>query len=1244
MYKINNIVTQQEQEAASPEPTNQPKHNINIDLNNINIQQTNNLNYNTNHHSRKLSLINDNDNMYINHNPSINYFLSIQTLQNDTQFNEFLNSLNITYSDSYYNLTKLIPLITSIQSCNLNYIRFEQMIYKNNQINVEKLNIEDSKAKKYRKQVYSKYILNFYENLKSLINNSLNNLYLLKDKDLAFNNNILNLLIIQLVYLKFRLKGFYESQNYKIHHLKDGYGEFDLNEKFYSNQLSIDKKLGGGTYSKVYMVKSVYPNYMHFINNETLNQVNNQLFQYRIKNNHKKIINNDGVLIEIDINGNEYVLLDHDDDEDVDFFNQENYDIDNNYNLNRFSNISFNNFLNNCQINNIDLTSQDIFIPILLYNNIFNSDHYELGDEFLFYLGQHFYQTFLINNPDISPGYNNLLDFKNFVETSFNSIFIATSYFIQYDHSTSCETCKQYSHDLKDLLNTIQLELSMTNSYTDIISCPRVQMKLSKYSCLLVTTILENITSSSIFTNSFIFKNQIIFDSCIYFWISDMNIWKFMFGYFDGNLPNMPLLPNLNHTKDNNIALYDTAKMSRENGIINAYLLLMCNIDNLNVFPFFNNDDYSNDTDNQIFIRLIYGRFFSVNDDTVPYESQYLNLLTNPEKIYQPDFPYSDDSSSNTFALKIIRYIDKYRIAARQELLLLYLIKEKDPQRIKNCLIIDSSLDMKGHIMILAPYYPCSVFDFSSSNALAYFPLSHTKLITKQLFEAINFLHSLGFIHTDLKPENMVFETQDLLYSYRISNTLRNTLSNRRLKASDGVRKLLKTPKIVLIDFGTSLKIDSYHPDIICTRHYRAPEVILGYEYDLKSDVWSLGCILYEFIIGEVLFHMHNNEAHLIMIQMFMNMTLRYNINKSKFKNLKVYSKNYSNQLNKDTKAIKYLFNAHDNYDFNWDLFINPNIESSNSLIEQNRSNELLIDENRCNYELKAKEIIETTKRLDITITSKLKYFHEVNTFDWLELINFEKILNDNWKDILVKNQEKILTNEMFIFDYDYHLSTHLCLPTDISLDELFDNQIDLSFMNFDCNLKFYNNQFFYLKQIMIDHFNTFDNVESLDKFIINKIMTSKSNHESYKECLSQFDGFKDELFKALNLKNSKCLDYKLFKSWYLFIDLLRCCFVINEHERLSISELLEHPFFKDNKNNFDEFGNEIKSHISNSGMFGYDNDSSSDEKTDSPSNENSDSEIEEIYELEDNVMIWDVATMVMYFDKLVMYWYLKEL
>lgn len=1240
MYKVNNIVNQEKQHTTGD--YDNPNNNINIDLNNININQSDSLNYNTNHHNRKLSLINESDTMFINHKPSINYFMNIQSLQNDSEFNSFLSSLNVTYNDSYYNLTKIIPLITSFQSCNLNYIRFEQMFYKNNQINLEKLSIEDSDSKKYRKQVYSKYILNFYNNLKLLIDNSLNNLFLLKDKDLAFNNNILDILIKQLMYLKFRLKEFYNQQDFKIHHLKDGYGEFDLNEKFYSNQLKINKKLGGGTYSKVYKVTTCVPNYMNFINDDTLDDIFNTMYQERINCNHKKIFNNDGVLTEIDINGNEYVVFDSDEEDVIDFFSNSNIDKEQENNLSRFSNISFNNFINMCQSIGIDLTSQDIFIPILLFNNIFNSDHYELGDEFLFYLGQHFYQTFLVNNPHISPGYNNLQDFKQFVETSFNSIFIATSYFIQYDHCANCNICREYSFDLKDLLNSIQLELSMNDNYEEIISNPKIEMKLSKYNCNLVTSILQKISSSSIFTNSFIFKNQIIFDSCIYFWTSDMNIWKYMFGYFDGNLPNANPFPIMNNFKDNNVALYDTAKLSRENGIINAYLLLMYNIENLNIFPYHINNELSSFPDHQNCNLLIFGRFFKVNREQIPYESQYLTLLENPEKIYQPDFPYEKKSNSNVFALKIIRYIDKYRIAARQELLLLYLIKEKDPEGLKNCLIIDSSLDMKGHIMILAPYYPCSVFDFSSSNALAYFPLSQTKLITKQLFEAIDFLHSLGFIHTDLKPENMVFEAQDLLYCYEVSNSVKNTLSSRRLKASGGMRKLLKTPKIVLIDFGTSLKLDSYHPDIICTRHYRAPEVILGYEYDLKSDVWSLGCILYEFIIGEVLFHMHNNEAHLIMIQMLMNTTLRYDIQRSKFKNLKVYSKNYNNQLNKDTKAIKYLFNSRDNYDFNWDIFINPKIESANALIEQNRSNELIIDENRCNYELKAKEIIESTKRLDITISSKLRYLHEVSTYDWLKLINFEKILNDNWRDIIQSNQAKIMNNEMFVFDYQNVVETHLCLPTDISLDALFDNEIDKTFMNFDNNLRFYNNQFYCLKQIIVDDFQLFDSIESFDKYIINMILISKQNHGSYTDCLDQFDDFKDGLFKALNFKNTKCLDYKLFKSWYLFIDLLRCCFVINEQERLSITELLEHPFFKDSKSNYDEFGNEIKSHISNSGMFGYD--SSSDEKTDSLSNENTDSEIVDISDAEDNVMIWDVATMVMYFDKLVLYWYLKDM
>lgn len=40
----------------------------------------------------------------------------------------------------------------------------------------------------------------------------------------------------------------------------------------------------------------------------------------------------------------------------------------------------------------------------------------------------------------------------------------------------------------------------------------------------------------------------------------------------------------------------------------------------------------------------------------------------------------------------------------------------------------------------------------------------------------------------------------------------------------------------------------------IQSRFYRSPEVLLGIQYDLAIDMWSLGCILVEMHTGEPLF------------------------------------------------------------------------------------------------------------------------------------------------------------------------------------------------------------------------------------------------------------------------------------------------------------------------------------------------------------------------------------------------------
>ena len=73
---------------------------------------------------------------------------------------------------------------------------------------------------------------------------------------------------------------------------------------------------------------------------------------------------------------------------------------------------------------------------------------------------------------------------------------------------------------------------------------------------------------------------------------------------------------------------------------------------------------------------------------------------------------------------------------------------------------------------------------------------------------------------------------------------------------------------IKIIDFGGATYSTEKHSDIINTRQYRAPEVILGCcEWDEKSDIWSIACILAELYSGELFFPTHDNEEHLVLIE-----------------------------------------------------------------------------------------------------------------------------------------------------------------------------------------------------------------------------------------------------------------------------------------------------------------------------------------------------------------------------------------
>jgi serine/threonine-protein kinase SRPK3 len=56
-------------------------------------------------------------------------------------------------------------------------------------------------------------------------------------------------------------------------------------------------------------------------------------------------------------------------------------------------------------------------------------------------------------------------------------------------------------------------------------------------------------------------------------------------------------------------------------------------------------------------------------------------------------------------------------------------------------------------------------------------------------------------------------------------------------------------------DFGCALYNTKCNAkDVIITRHYRPPEALLGLKCDYSADMWSLGCIIYEILTGDVMF------------------------------------------------------------------------------------------------------------------------------------------------------------------------------------------------------------------------------------------------------------------------------------------------------------------------------------------------------------------------------------------------------
>lgn len=127
------------------------------------------------------------------------------------------------------------------------------------------------------------------------------------------------------------------------------------------------------------------------------------------------------------------------------------------------------------------------------------------------------------------------------------------------------------------------------------------------------------------------------------------------------------------------------------------------------------------------------------------------------------------------------------------------------------------------HLCIAFELLDMTLLEFLKWNNYKGVALVTIQSITRQLLEALMCLKDASLIHCDLKPENVMV----------------CSMSPMRIK---------------LIDFGSACTEKSMLHTYIQSRFYRSPEVILGLPYSSAIDLWSLGCISAELLLGLPLF------------------------------------------------------------------------------------------------------------------------------------------------------------------------------------------------------------------------------------------------------------------------------------------------------------------------------------------------------------------------------------------------------
>ncbi|KAI0637280.1 hypothetical protein C8Q77DRAFT_559238 [Trametes polyzona] len=247
------------------------------------------------------------------------------------------------------------------------------------------------------------------------------------------------------------------------------------------------------------------------------------------------------------------------------------------------------------------------------------------------------------------------------------------------------------------------------------------------------------------------------------------------------------------------------------------------------------------------------GDYQVVNHDHLAYRYEVIDTLGKGS--FGQVLQCRDHGTGESVAIKIIRNKKRFHHQALVEIKILENLRKWDAEEKHHVIKMTEHFYFRGHLCIAMELLSINLYELIKANNFHGFTTALIRRFTSQMLQSLSLMRHHRIVHCDLKPENVLL----------------------RHPAKSAIK---------VIDFGSSCfeheKIYTY----IQSRFYRSPEVILGMNYHMAIDMWSLGCIMAELYTGFPIFPGENEQEQLACIMEVLGVPDKDFINRSSRKRL----------------------------------------------------------------------------------------------------------------------------------------------------------------------------------------------------------------------------------------------------------------------------------------------------------------------------------------------------------------------